>query len=221
MSKRVARGILLAMMLSIAGPAHAGAQREEALADAVRSVLSSQIADAAPRNLTFGSYGERLAYLRWLGEMGNRMQKRQADYDTRQELLQSVWYEARRAGLSTDVVLGLMEVESGFRKHVISVAGARGFMQVMPFWTSQIGNGDPRTLFDLRTNLRYGCTILRYYLDREEGDLYFALGRYNGSRGRPEYPNAVISAARHWQMPNDNQKPSLPGDPHAPILQPH
>ncbi|CAN5148827.1 lytic transglycosylase domain-containing protein [soil metagenome] len=181
--------------------AQAGAQREEALADPVRNVLSSQIADAAPRDLTFTSYAERIAYLNWLGEMSNRLKRRQDDFTVRQDLLQSVWYEARRAGLPTDLVLGLMEVESGFRKHVVSVAGARGLMQVMPFWTAQIGNGDPRTLFDLRTNLRYGCTILRYYLDRESGDLYFALGRYNGSRGRPEYPNAVLSASRRWQLP--------------------
>jgi soluble lytic murein transglycosylase-like protein len=74
-------------------------------------------------------------------------------------------------------------------------------MQVMPFWVRQLTNDDPRMLFDLRVNLRYGCTILRYYLDREQGDLYYALGRYNGSRGQPQYPNAVMGAARRWQMP--------------------
>ncbi|CAN5232305.1 lytic transglycosylase domain-containing protein [soil metagenome] len=199
--RRLALAVGAAVSLLASPAVRAGAQREESLADPVRNVLSSQIADAAPRDLTFGSYAERIAYLNWLGEMSNRLKRRQDDFQVRQELLQSVWYEARRAGLPTDLVLGLMEVGSGFRKHVVSVAGARGLMQVMPFWTRQIGNGDPRTLFDLRTNLRYGCTILRYYLDRESGDLYFALGRYNGSRGRPEYPNAVLSASRRWQMP--------------------
>ncbi len=199
--RRTARWLPAACLALVATAARAGAQREEPLADPVRNVLSSQIADAPPKDLQFTSYADRLGFLNWLGEMGNRLQKRLPDFQTRQELLRSIWYESRRAGLPPDLVLGLMEVESGFRKHAISVAGARGFMQVMPFWTAQIGNGDPRTLFDLRTNLRYGCTILRFYLDREGGDLYFALGRYNGSRGRPEYPNAVIGASRRWQMP--------------------
>jgi soluble lytic murein transglycosylase-like protein len=181
--------------------AWAGAQREEDLADSVRTALAAQIADRAPPEPQFKTFAEKLAYLKWLGEMGNRLAKRKADYQVRQEFLRAVWYEARRAGLDVAMLLGLIEVESGFRKHVVSIAGARGYMQVMPFWARQLANDDPRTLFDLRTNLRYGCTILRYYLDREQGDLYFALGRYNGSRGQPQYPNAVLGAAKHWQMP--------------------
>ena len=108
-------------------------------------------------------------------------------------------YEAQRAGLDPNLVLGLIEVESYFRRYAISSAGARGYMQVMPFWTQVIGDGDPAKLFDMRTNLRYGCTILRHYLDIERGDLYRALGRYNGSLGRPEYPNAVLRAWRKWE----------------------
>ena len=115
--------------------------------------------------------------------------------------LRTVWYESRRAGLDTALVLGLIEVESNFRKYAISSAGARGYMQVMPFWIKVIGRTDDN-LFHLRTNLRYGCNILRHYLDIEKGDLYRALGRYNGSLGKAEYPNLVRGAwERHWSWP--------------------
>jgi soluble lytic murein transglycosylase-like protein len=120
------------------------------------------------------------------------------DLTTRQELLQTVWYESKRAGLETSLVLGLIQVESAFRKHAISSAGARGYMQVMPFWSRLIGDGDAGKLFHMQTNLRFGCLILRHYLDREGGDLFMALGRYNGSRGRVEYPNSVLAAKRRW-----------------------
>ncbi len=179
--------------------AYAGAQKEEDLADSVRTALAAQIADAAPQDPVFSRYEDRIAYLNWLGDMGNRLARRKPDFQQRTDFLKTVWYEARRAGLDPALVLGLIQVESHFRKHAISHAGAVGYMQVMPFWTRTIGNGDPRTLFDMRTNLRYGCTILRYYLDREKGDLYLALGRYNGSRGRPEYPNAVRAAWKRWE----------------------
>ena len=116
----------------------------------------------------------------------------------RTEFLQMVRYEAQRAGLDPHLVLALIQVESGFRRHAISSAGARGYMQVMPFWTELIGDADASRLFDARTNLRYGCVILRHYLDRENGDLFRALGRYNGSLGRPEYPNAVLAALKRW-----------------------
>jgi soluble lytic murein transglycosylase-like protein len=135
----------------------------------------------------------------WLAEMSARLPVRHKPTQReRVEFLQMVRYEAQRAGLEPELVLGLIQVESGFRRHAISSAGARGYMQVMPFWTSLIGDGDPSGLFDSRANLRYGCTILRHYLDIERGDLYRALGRYNGSLGRPEYPNAVLSAWRRW-----------------------
>lgn len=178
----------------------AGAQKEEDLADSVRTALAAQIADVAPADPVFSRYEERIAYLNWIGEMGNRLTRRKPDFRQRTEFLKTVWYEARRAGLDPALVLGLIHVESNFRKHAISSAGAIGYMQVMPFWTRVIGNGDPRSLFDMRTNLRYGCTILRYYLDREKGDLYLALGRYNGSRGRAEYPNAVYAAWKRWEQ---------------------
>jgi soluble lytic murein transglycosylase-like protein len=117
----------------------------------------------------------------------------------RREFLQTVWYESQRAGLEPALVLGLIQVESGFRKFAISSAGARGFMQVMPFWTRVLAQDDASVLFQAQTNLRFGCVILRHYLDLEKGNLALALGRYNGSRGRMDYPNAVISAKMTWQ----------------------
>ena len=131
--------------------------------------------------------------------MSRRLQRRMAEHHTRVDFLQSVWYESRRAGLETSLVLGLIQVESGFRKYAISSAGARGYMQVMPFWTRVIGDGDASRLFHLQTNLRFGCVILRHYLEREKGDLFMALGRYNGSRGQAKYPNLVFGARKAWE----------------------
>jgi soluble lytic murein transglycosylase-like protein len=179
-------------------PACAGAQVEEPLANAVRTALSAAVSESAPPRATFDSTEDRLAYLRWLGAMSTRLMKRKADHTTRVEFLETVWYESRRAGLETSLVLGLIQVESGFRKYAISQAGARGYMQVMPFWARLIGDGEPTRLFHMQTNLRFGCVILRHYLDGERGDLFLALGRYNGSRGRAEYPNAVFGARRAW-----------------------
>ncbi len=181
-------------------PAHAGAQLEEPLADSVRSALSSAIANRAPPIPEFATTEERLFYLRWLGTQSGRLQRRKADLLERTEFLQTVWYESRRAGLDVSLVLGLIQVESAFRKFAISVAGARGYMQVMPFWTRVIGDGDPSRLFHMQTNLRFGCVILRHYLDRERGDLFMGLGRYNGSRGQSAYPEAVFSARRSWEF---------------------
>ena len=181
-------------------PARAGAQVEEPLADAVRSALSASVADLAPPKPRFDQIDQRLTYLRWLGEASQRLRPRKAEHQTRVEFLETVWYETRRAGLQTSLVLGLIQVESGFRKYAISSAGARGYMQVMPFWTRVIGDGDASRLFHLQTNIRFGCVILRHYLDVEKGDLFLALGRYNGSRGRAEYPNLVFGARRQWDI---------------------
>ena len=176
----------------------AGGQLEEPLADSVRSALSAAIANNAPPVPEFTDQAKRLAYLRWLGAMSDRLHRRKTDFQTRIEFLQTVWYESRRAGLDTTMVLGLIQVESAFRKFAISRVGARGYMQIMPFWARLIGDGDVGRLFNMQTNLRFGCVILRHYLDRERGDTYMALGRYNGSRGRAEYPNAVYAAAKNW-----------------------
>jgi soluble lytic murein transglycosylase-like protein len=196
------RGLLAAApgLLLWPGRARAGAQVEEPLANAVRSALAASVADAAPPKPSFESTEQRLAYLRWLGQASDRLQRRKSEHHTRIEFLEAVWYESRRAGLETALVLGLIQVESGFRKYAISSAGARGYMQVMPFWARAIGDGDDRRLFHLQTNLRFGCVILRHYLDRERGDMYLALGRYNGSRGKPQYPNLVYGARRTWDI---------------------
>ena len=185
-------------------PALAGAQQEEPLADAVRSALSAAIASDAPPKPRFEAIEPRLAYLRWLGEMSERMKRKKSEAQTRIEFLETLWYESARAGLEPALVLGLVQVESGFRKYAISVAGARGYMQVMPFWTRSIGDGQVSRLFHMQTNLRFGCVILRHYLDIEKGNLFLALGRYNGSRGRAEYPNLVMGARKAWLMPGQS-----------------
>ncbi|WP_339939710.1 lytic transglycosylase domain-containing protein [Undibacterium luofuense] len=181
------------------GVAQAGNQKEEAMADSVRLALARAIADAAPPKPKFERIDDRIQYLNWLGEMSSRLKRRIPDYQTRIELLETIWYESRRAGLEPALVMGLMQVESGFRKYATSIVGARGYMQVMPFWSRVIGDGDPAKLFQMQANLRYGCSILRMYIDMEKGDLYLALGRYNGSRGKPEYPNAVLSNWKNWE----------------------
>ena len=186
---------------SLAGPAQAGGQLEEPLVDSVRTVLSSAIANHAPPVPEFANTESRLHYLRWLGSMSERLRKKKPEWQVRQEFLQTIWYESRRAGLDTAMVLGLVQVESNFRKFAVSSVGARGYMQIMPFWTRVLADGDAGKLFHMQTNLRFGCVILRHYLDRERGDLFLALGRYNGSRGRPPYPNAVFAAQRLWEMP--------------------
>jgi soluble lytic murein transglycosylase-like protein len=184
--------------LTLSAAVHAGAQREEPLVDKVRSALAASVSDTAPPRPSFESIDDRLAYLRWLGAMSDKLKKRKSEHALRVEFLEAVWYESKRAGLEPALVLGLIQVESGFRKYAISSAGARGYMQVMPFWTRSIGNGDAGALFHMQTNLRFGCVILRHYLDIEKGDLFLALGRYNGSRGRAEYPSAVFANRRQW-----------------------
>ena len=196
------RALLVGCAVAAAGlpqAARAGAQVEEPLADAVRSALAAAISDSAPPKPTFDTIESRLTYLRWLGEMSSRLKKRQAEHVARVEFLEAMWYESKRAGLDPSLMLGLVQVESGFRKYAISIAGARGYTQVMPFWARLIGDGDPSRLFHMQTNLRFGCVILRHYLNLERGDMYLALGRYNGSRGRPEYPNAVFGARKAWE----------------------
>lgn len=187
-------------LLALSQPAHAGGQVEEPLADSVRSALSSAISNSAPPVPEFGDTESRLAYLRWLGAMSERLKKKKTDFQVRKDFLQTVWYESRRAGLDKTLVLGLIQVESNFRKYAVSPVGARGYMQVMPFWTRVIGDGDASKLFHMQTNLRFGCVILRHYLDRERGDLFMTLGRYNGSRGKAPYPDAVLGATRQWQF---------------------
>ena len=182
------------------GAAWAGGQLEEPLADSVRTVLSAAVVGTAPPELEFQTTDARLEFLRWQIACSDRLARRKAGLQARTDFLQTVWYESKRAGLDVSMVMGLVQVESGFRKYAISSVGARGYMQIMPFWMRLIGDGDVGKLFHMQTNLRFGCVILRHYLDREKGDAFMALGRYNGSRGQPQYPNAVFGAQRQWLL---------------------
>ena len=190
--------LLAVFCCCLANICYAGNQSEEPLSNSVKSMMQKSISDLAAPKLMFASQTEGDA---WLAEMSQRLAKRVPDIAYREELLKSVHYEATRAGLDPQLVMGLIHVESGFKKYAVSSVGARGFMQVMPFWVKSIGSPD-QNLFHLRLNLRYGCTILRHYLDKEHGDLYRALGRYNGSLGKPQYPNLVLGAwKRNYQYP--------------------
>jgi soluble lytic murein transglycosylase-like protein len=195
--RALAAAVALACGLA-AGGAQAGAQRYEPLSDSVRSALAAALVDRSAPEPRYASTMEKAD---WLAEMSARLPVRhKPTHRERFEFLQMVRYEAQRAGLEPELVLGLIQVESGFRKYAISTAGARGYMQVMPFWARLIGDGDPARLFHMQTNLRFGCTILRHYLDVERGDLFLALGRYNGSRGKAEYPDAVFGARKRWEV---------------------
>jgi soluble lytic murein transglycosylase-like protein len=191
--------LALLLAVGVLHRADAGNQREEAIADAVRVALARAIADSRPPQLSFVSDTDKASWQSWFDAMSRRLHSRMPDALLRTEFLQTVWYESRRAGLDPAMVLGLIQVESGFRKYAISKAGARGYMQVMPFWTRVVGDGQPSRLFHMQSNLRYGCAILRMYIDMERGNLYLALGRYNGSRGKPDYPNAVRAAWKRWE----------------------
>ncbi|MBU4500361.1 MAG: lytic transglycosylase domain-containing protein [Gammaproteobacteria bacterium] len=187
-------GMLIATLL-LPLSAYAGGQREEALSANVRSSLQRGLADTPITRTAFSNVADETA---WLKEMSRRLAKRMPDEAERLEFLTTLHWEASRAGVDPQLLLGLIQVESGFRKYAVSPVGARGYTQVMPFWIKAIGDPE-HNLFQLRTNLRYGALILRHYIDIERGDLYRALGRFNGSLGRPEYPNLVVGAwKRHW-----------------------
>jgi len=207
-------GVVLGVLAStLSPPALAGTQREEDLSDAVRAALRATLAqasevlptNAAPTDPAQAAWLQRVHPLftrelqkrRGAGTPGRMAHELDAP-GLRLDFLRTVWYESRRAGLDPDLVLGLIEVESGWRKFAVSHAGARGYMQVMPFWPRVLAQGDPASLFDLQVNLRFGCVILRHYLSLEKGDLALALGRYNGSRGQWAYPQAVLAAQKKW-----------------------
>jgi soluble lytic murein transglycosylase-like protein len=195
MLKRTLQKLCLICLIATASLCQAGNQKEEPLSNSVKTMMQKSISDLASPKLMFASETEGRA---WMDEMSRRLEKRLPDPVYREDFLKSVHYEATRAGLDPQLVLGLIQVESGFKKYAVSNVGARGYMQVMPFWVTSIGNPE-HNLFHLRLNLRYGCTILRHYLDIEHGDLYRALGRYNGSLGQPQYPNLVVGAwRRNW-----------------------
>ena len=199
------------VLWGFSNPSWSGPQREEHLADSVRIAMSSAVAELPPPTPYLPNGQDQDAYQQWLvhtqAQLERKLQAKKgqprlpelASPELQQAFLQTVWYESRRAGLEPSLVMGLMEVESGFRKFAVSTAGARGVMQVMPFWTRQLGTGEASVLFQWQANMRFGCVILRHYLTLEQGDLQLALGRYNGSRGQLVYPQAVLAAQRRWQ----------------------
>ncbi len=185
MRERIA--VLMLCALLAAGPAFgntAGEEHDPRLRELLREAVNAS-----------DSFRDRFDAEVWLLDMSRRLEKRLPDERERLHLLRIVHYEATRAGLPPELVLAVIEVESNFDRWAISVAGAQGLMQVMPFWLDEIGRpGD--NLFHVETNLRMGCTILKYYLDMERGDLTRALARYNGSLGRWKYPDKVFRALR-------------------------
>jgi soluble lytic murein transglycosylase-like protein len=207
---RAVAALLALCCASLTHVAWAGAQVEEQLSASVQASLQAAISDRAAPRMVFNSESEGNA---WILEMSSRLARKIPDSTTRTEFLKTVHYEASRAGLDPQMVLGLIQVESNFRKYAVSTAGARGYLQVMPFWVKMIGTPD-QNLFHLRTNLRYGCAILRHYLAIENGDYYRALGRYNGSLGKPEYPNLVLASWHgNWKYNRPRLAAIMPGNP--------
>lgn len=196
--RRVTSILAVAIGCSMALPAMAGPQQYEPMSASVRAALHAAVSDRGVPELLIEDEIERE---RWLTTMSERLRRWVPDERYREELLVTIHYEATRAGLDPQLVLAVIQVESAFRKYAISSAGARGYMQIMPFWVDVIGRPDDN-LFHMRTNLRYGSIILRHYLDIEKGDLFRALGRYNGSLGRATYPNLVRTAWEgNWVYP--------------------
>jgi soluble lytic murein transglycosylase-like protein len=190
----------------------AGNQQYEPLAASVQAAMHSAVADKASPRLVFATSDEGY---QWLDEMSIRLARHIPDQQTRLDFLTTVQYEAKRAGLDPQLVLGVIEVESRFRKYAVSRAGARGYMQVMPFWPKLIGTAE-HNLFSLRTNLRYGCVILRHYMDIERGDITRALARYNGSLNKKsDYAAKVLRAWQtRWVYPGAAvQQVSTPAGP--------
>lgn len=173
----------------------AGNQQYEILKEETRSLLSQSVADTPPKFSSFDSVEEEI---KWISQMEKHLSRYIKDTNERITLLKTVHYEATRAGLDPVLILGLMQVESGFKKYAISNVGAKGYMQVMPFWIDLIGTPQ-QNLFYVRTNLRYGCIILKHYYDIENGNMFMALGRYNGSRGKSGYPEAVFYATNQFK----------------------
>jgi soluble lytic murein transglycosylase-like protein len=181
--------VFCSLMLVLLGPAVAVA--EQVPDPELREILR-EAASAAD------SFEDRFHAAVWLTDMSARLARQVQDADERLAILTRVHYEAARVELPPELILALIEVESNFDPYAVSVAGALGLMQVMPFWRNEIGRPDDN-LIKINTNLRYGCTILKFYLDKEKGDLRRALGRYNGSLGQRKYPNLVIEKlSKKW-----------------------
>lgn len=187
--------LIIFLVLLLPMITYAGNQQYEELKSETQQLMSQMIADTPP---TISSFDNKNEEILWTTSMKKHLLHYSRNIDDADTLLKTVHYEATRAGLDPVLVLGLMQVESGFKKYALSSVGAKGYMQVMPFWVDLIGKKD-HNLFHLRTSLRYGCTILRHYLDMEKGNMFRALGRYNGSLGKSEYPNAVFAAESQFR----------------------
>ncbi len=187
--RRTIASALLAFLALTPGLAAAGAQKYEQLSASVRSSLSKSVSDpSAPVPVDVSKDA-------WVKAVLPKVSARMKDPEAARDLVALVHYEALRAGLEPRLVLAIIDVESAFRKYAVSTAGARGYMQVMPFWVKEIG-AEGQNLFHPRTNLRFGCVILRHYLQVEGGNLYNALARYNGSLGAAGYPERVLDVMR-------------------------
>jgi soluble lytic murein transglycosylase-like protein len=186
-------------LLLCSNAAHAGYQREEDLADSVRVLLRQAVSAQIPQLRPFASAQDELQFYVWRSEMSRRMARHVGQVEMRYAILDTVDYEAHRAGLEPALVLGVMMVESRFKPTATSPVGARGLMQVMPFWVKSIGDGNAQRLYQVRLNVRFGCVILRHYLDKENGDMVRALARYNGSLGQTAYAYKVLNAAQKWR----------------------
>lgn len=178
-------GLLAALLLPAALPAEQRPDPE------LREILRKAAGEV-------DTFPDRFEAEVWLTDMSRRLARQVEDPEERIEILTLVHYEASRVELPPELILAVIEVESNFDRYAISVAGAIGLMQIMPFWLDEIGRPDDN-LLHIDTNLRYGCTILRFYYDKEKGDLRRALGRYNGSLGKRKYPNKVIDKlSKKW-----------------------
>ncbi|WMJ08001.1 lytic transglycosylase domain-containing protein [Nitrosomonas sp. sh817] len=184
--------IFISFIVLFSGIASANNPRYQQLAASTQTIILHETSDQAASYTEYAAVADNVT---WLISMSRRLEKYIPDLLEREAFLRTVYYEATRAGLDPQLVLSVIQVESGFKKYAVSHAGARGYMQVMPFWVGVIGHQD-HNLFHLRINLRYGCTILRHYLDKEKGDYFRALGRYNGSLGAASYPQLVFNK---WQ----------------------
>ncbi len=184
--KQLATIITFALLaVAAAHPVHASTDPE------LRAILKEAIESDS-------GFEDRFEAQVWLLDMSSRLEKFVPDPEMRINMLKLIHYEARRVSIEPELVLAVIEVESRFDEYAISVSGARGLMQIMPFWLEEIGISD-QNLFKIRTNLRMGCTILRYYIDMEPRSLGRALARYNGSLGKTVYPNKVVNALqKNW-----------------------
>lgn len=170
-----------------------GNQKEINLSNSVSTLMKNSINDVNPPYLI---YPNKSRASHWFRLMDLNLSRFIKDNNERYKILLNINYESSRSGLNPQLVLGLIEVESKFNRYAVSDLGAIGLMQVMPFWVKYIGNHS-HNLFDIRTNLRYGCTILKFYFDLEKGDLFRALGRYNGSLGKTKYPELIFHAYKN------------------------